>query len=70
LIPPNLTSFVAKTQTKEAKSMTVVILRGVGSAPEASSRFPTRSTTALYLAVPWLEIHNLPIMESTTVSVV
>lgn len=37
--------------------MTVVTLRGVDSAPEADSRFPTRSTTTLYLAVRWLEIH-------------
>ena len=64
MMPPNLISFVAKTQTKETKSMTAAIPRGVDSAPEASSRFPTQSTTALYLAVPWLEIHNLPVMES------
>jgi hypothetical protein len=41
--------------------MTVVMPWGVDSAPEASPRFPPRSTTALYLAVPWLKIH---IMES------
>ena len=41
--------------------MTVVMPWGGDSAPEASPRFPPRSTTALYLAVPWLKIH---IMES------
>lgn len=41
--------------------MTAVLLRGVDPAPEASPRFPPWSTTALYLAVPWLKIH---IMES------
>jgi hypothetical protein len=59
LIPANLISFVAKTQTKEAKSMTAVIPWGVDSAPEASPRFPPRSTTTLYLAVPWLKIHKM-----------
>jgi hypothetical protein len=39
--------------------MTAVIPWGVDPAPEASSRFPPRSTTALYLAVPWLEIHMM-----------
>jgi hypothetical protein len=63
-MPPDLIFFVARTQTKETKSMTAVMLRGLDSAPEASPRFSTRSTTALYLAVPWLEIHNLPMMES------
>ena len=63
-MPPNLISFVAKTQAKETQSMTTLILRGVDSAPEASSRFPTRYTTALYRVFPWLEIHNLPNMES------
>ena len=61
MMPPNLISSVVKTQIKEAKSMTAVIPWGVDSAPEASFRFPPRSTTALYLAVPWLKIH---IMES------
>ena len=39
--------------------MTAVMPRGVDSAPEASPRFPPRSTTALYLAVPWLKIHKM-----------
>jgi hypothetical protein len=39
--------------------MTAVLLRGVDPAPEASPRFPPRSTTALYLAVPWLKIHMM-----------
>ena len=34
-------------------------LRGVGSAPEASRHFLPRSTTALYLAVPWPEIQKM-----------
>jgi hypothetical protein len=37
--------------------MTAVILRGVDPAPEASLRFPPRSTPALYRTVPWPEIH-------------
>ena len=64
MMPPNLISSVVNTQIKEAKSMTAVIPWGVDSAPEASFRFPPRSTTALYLAVPWFESHNLPIMVS------
>jgi hypothetical protein len=41
--------------------MTAVIPCGVDSAPEASSRFLPQSTTALYVAIPWLKIY---IMES------
>ena len=32
--------------------------------PERSGRVATRTTTELYLTVPWLEIHDLPITES------
>jgi hypothetical protein len=39
--------------------MTAVIPWGVDPALEASPRFPPRSTTALYLAVPWLKIHMM-----------
>ncbi len=39
--------------------MTAVLLREVDSVPEASPRFPSRSTTAPYLAIMWLKIHMM-----------
>ena len=48
--------------------MEAAILQRVDPAPEAqpetSGRFPTRSAVALYLTIPWLEMHDLPVMES------